>query len=125
MKMLIIMCYSLVFFSSRRRHTRCSRDWSSDVCSSDLQGIMEKYLSNVDGYALRIQTGGTLQVYTMGSVSWAQASGSTVLSAGTWYHVAAVFDGGALRLYLNGAPDGTAATTFAPGDATGPRESRG
>src|SRR2546429_6232942 len=24
------------FFSSRSRHTRCSRDWSSDVCSSDL-----------------------------------------------------------------------------------------
>src|ERR1041385_2757857 len=24
------------FFSSRRRHTICSRDWSSDVCSSDL-----------------------------------------------------------------------------------------
>src|SRR5436305_8649679 len=27
---------SLFFFSSRRRHTRCGRDWSSDVCSSDL-----------------------------------------------------------------------------------------
>src|SRR3989449_8146901 len=27
---------SVFFFSSRRRHTRCSRDWSSDVCSSDL-----------------------------------------------------------------------------------------
>src|SRR2546429_2971726 len=27
------------FFSSRRRHTRCSRDWSSDVCSSDLLEI--------------------------------------------------------------------------------------
>src|SRR5205809_6370826 len=26
----------IFFFSSRRRHTRCSRDWSSDVCSSDL-----------------------------------------------------------------------------------------
>src|SRR6201994_3079040 len=26
----------LHFFSSRTRHTRCSRDWSSDVCSSDL-----------------------------------------------------------------------------------------
>src|SRR6266542_6082588 len=25
------------FFSSRRRHTRCYRDWSSDVCSSDLR----------------------------------------------------------------------------------------
>src|SRR5699024_11863655 len=27
---------SLFFFSSRRRHTRSKRDWSSDVCSSDL-----------------------------------------------------------------------------------------
>src|SRR5438067_725701 len=26
----------LIFFSSRRRHTRSKRDWSSDVCSSDL-----------------------------------------------------------------------------------------
>src|SRR2546422_1125468 len=26
----------IFFFSSRRRHTRCSRDWSSDVCSSNL-----------------------------------------------------------------------------------------
>src|SRR5690606_41113931 len=34
------------FFSSRRRHTRSSRDWSSDVCSSDLdagtQNIIEQ-----------------------------------------------------------------------------------
>src|SRR5690606_40762268 len=28
------------FFSSRRRHTRFSRDWSSDVCSSDL-GVLQ------------------------------------------------------------------------------------
>src|SRR5690606_10269692 len=28
--------YFYFFFSSRRRHTRFSRDWSSDVCSSDL-----------------------------------------------------------------------------------------
>src|SRR2546429_6855407 len=28
------------FFSSRRRHTRCSRDWSSDVCSSDLFALL-------------------------------------------------------------------------------------
>src|SRR5438045_849414 len=27
------------FFSSRRRHTRCLSDWSSDVCSSDLLGL--------------------------------------------------------------------------------------
>src|SRR5207247_5675128 len=28
--------YSIFSFSSRRRHTRSTRDWSSDVCSSDL-----------------------------------------------------------------------------------------
>src|SRR5207247_7667347 len=28
------------FFSSRRRHTRSTRDWSSDVCSSDLPRIV-------------------------------------------------------------------------------------
>src|SRR5690606_39835690 len=33
------VCYHYIFFyfSSRRRHTRFSRDWSSDVCSSDLE----------------------------------------------------------------------------------------
>src|SRR5256884_900534 len=31
-----VVCVCFFFFSSRRRHTRCSRDWSSDVCSSDL-----------------------------------------------------------------------------------------
>src|SRR5205814_4878231 len=30
------------FFSSRRRHTRCLSDWSSDVCSSDL--VLAAYL---------------------------------------------------------------------------------
>src|SRR6266498_5177795 len=29
-------CQFGFFFSSRRRHTRCGRDWRSDVCSSDL-----------------------------------------------------------------------------------------
>src|SRR5690625_8021586 len=29
----------LFFFSSRRRHTRWPRDWSSDVCSSDLPAV--------------------------------------------------------------------------------------
>src|SRR2546429_2794589 len=37
------------FFSSRRRHTRCSRDWSSDVCSSDLIGIIMACVSLVAG----------------------------------------------------------------------------
>src|SRR5690606_37932830 len=32
----LVMAPYFFFFSSRRRHTRFSRDWSSDVCSSDL-----------------------------------------------------------------------------------------
>src|SRR5215475_7194061 len=38
------------FFSSRRRHTRFSRDWSSDVCSSDLElGYVEGQNILVEG----------------------------------------------------------------------------
>src|SRR5699024_3360672 len=33
----------LFFFSSRRRHTRSKRDWSSDVCSSDLVRAGERW----------------------------------------------------------------------------------
>src|SRR5690625_2752742 len=36
------------FFSSRRRHTRWPRDWSSDVCSSDLNGDLI-FHKNTDG----------------------------------------------------------------------------
>src|SRR5699024_11986815 len=32
----------LFFFSSRRRHTRSKRDWSSDVCSSDLDVLLAR-----------------------------------------------------------------------------------
>src|SRR6266513_5908202 len=32
----MIYIFIFFFFSSRRRHTRSKRDWSSDVCSSDL-----------------------------------------------------------------------------------------
>src|SRR5205814_4929469 len=42
------------FFSSRRRHTRCLSDWSSDVCSSDLiteiytpRGALVRFLTDV------------------------------------------------------------------------------
>src|SRR3712207_6974762 len=38
------------FFSSRRRHTRYWRDWSSDVCSSDLDRLARnQQLDRVDG----------------------------------------------------------------------------
>src|SRR5207302_7906184 len=46
------------FFSSRRRHTRFSRDWSSDVCSSDLKwgvvGFSEALRKEVQGSGIRV-----------------------------------------------------------------------
>src|SRR3712207_7715486 len=39
----------LFFFSSRRRHTRYWRDWSSNVCSSDLESNPPFRFSNVRG----------------------------------------------------------------------------
>src|SRR5437588_6182437 len=38
----VVGCYWLFFFSSRRRHTRSLCDWSSDVCSSDLNQRLAK-----------------------------------------------------------------------------------
>src|SRR5690606_23566992 len=38
----LVLLFILFFFSSRRRHTRFSRDWSSDVCSSDLYLIIDQ-----------------------------------------------------------------------------------
>src|SRR2546429_5802237 len=45
---------SFFFFSSRRRHTRCSRDWSSDVCSSDLLSHASFYFHFISS-RLRLQ----------------------------------------------------------------------
>src|SRR5690554_7302151 len=45
--MICLFVFFFFFFSSRRRHTRCGRDWSSDVCSSDLIMLEEFPLTNV------------------------------------------------------------------------------
>src|SRR5204863_6393006 len=54
------------FFSSRRRHTRSLRDWSSDVCSSDLQigGFSESDSSNPPIWLIRVRCANTVGVAT-------------------------------------------------------------
>src|SRR5699024_11874676 len=42
--------YENVFFSSRRRHTRSKRDWSSDVCSSDLDEPLMEIRGAIEGF---------------------------------------------------------------------------
>src|SRR5699024_7118092 len=41
---------NLFFFSSRRRHTRSKRDWSSDVCSSDLGHLKSNDFFEMETY---------------------------------------------------------------------------
>src|SRR5690606_40267395 len=53
---------SYFFFSSRRRHTRFSRDWSSDVCSSDLTCV--KYRLPIKIFVLKNNT--------LGMIRWEQ-----------------------------------------------------
>src|SRR5206468_5555174 len=47
-----------LFFSSRRRHTRSDRDWSSDVCSSDLPDLnLSESIQRIPGVALARDAG--------------------------------------------------------------------
>src|SRR5690606_3788657 len=57
--------FSFFFFSSRRRHTRFSRDWSSDVCSSDLAsstGVSSS--SSASGSAVSSSSAGSVSTGT-------------------------------------------------------------
>src|SRR3712207_9326121 len=47
----------MFFFSSRRRHTRYWRDWSSDVCSSDLEAKTQIAITNGGGLRCPIEKG--------------------------------------------------------------------
>src|SRR5690554_8172368 len=69
------------FFSSRRRHTRCGRDWSSDVCSSDLL----IFASDFEGLVLHVALRGR---------TWEQVQDNEavlVLAAGENWHEAVLY----------------------------------
>src|SRR5207249_8771374 len=50
------------FFSSRRRHTSSKRDWSSDVCSSDLDRVLAKDPSFAPAYGGLVAALATMSV---------------------------------------------------------------
>src|SRR3989442_2405034 len=57
---------SCFFFSSRRRHTRCGRDWSSDVCSSDLV-TPENWGKAIGAYVRTLVTPSPFDAYLEGN----------------------------------------------------------
>src|SRR5690606_32902368 len=80
---------SVFFFSSRRRHTRFSRDWSSDVCSSDLPLTGRALVLTVasEGETSGRRGGGQAEVAvavfhgTTSSARWRHARKSTTAAA--------------------------------------------
>ena len=50
--------------------------------------------------------------------SYTAVAGSTAMSLNAWHHIAGVYDGSQMRVYLDGVLDGTAAATMAPGNNT-------
>src|SRR5699024_9392321 len=77
---------SSFFFSSRRRHTRSKRDWSSDVCSSDL--IYENYTdlmgngSESDFKSVVVGRGKQRQNFTTKIVSYGENTNGMILKHG-------------------------------------------
>src|SRR5690606_10687073 len=67
------------FFSSRRRHTRFSRDWSSDVCSSDLKNVKEKTAQSSSKNPVIAPT--SLLIYSVQVLAALNSSCTSILSS--------------------------------------------
>src|SRR5471030_1372588 len=120
---LVVVCF---FFSSRRRHTRCLSDWSSDVCSSDLSGTNNFTASGY--YRTRNENCSDLtDVSTCHGFVGTNAAGLPFNPGNFTTHVAGTWAGGPIvknKLFAFGAyeqqNDNRPLTTFSsnPGGAT-------
>jgi hypothetical protein len=72
------------------------------VVSEDIQGAW------ADGRGFFVDVNGGKARFIVGDAAgWKIATGATTLQAGVWYHVAGVYDGSSVKVYLNGQLDGS------------------
>jgi PKD repeat protein len=94
--------------------------WIKRAAMGVQHGIVEKYgcageAAKLGGYTLRVGADNKLTFHTEDDCSTGSSViGGTTLLSNIWYHVAGEWDGTQLRVYVNGALDGTVATTRAP-----------
>ena len=68
--------------------------------------------ASAEDYALFLYSGNRLKMDISDGSSVSSVLSPTSQAAGTWYHVAGVYDGSSVTLYLNGVQSGTTATTL-------------
>jgi hypothetical protein len=75
---------------------------------------------NSSSFALRVNNNATVSLFWENpSSTFPQATSTTALTSGTWYHIVGVWDGTTRRVYINGVQDGTNATAQARADVGG------
>src|SRR6185369_17849315 len=97
------------FFSSRRRHTRFKCDWSSDVCSSDLEGTVESVTDTT--LTLKTASGQTIQVALNGSTTYHAQTDATASDVTTGGKVLVRLSGRGGFVGGNGGPAASGAPT--------------
>jgi hypothetical protein len=83
-------------------------------------GIVERYDGPANnGYILRLVGGNRIQAWVLGATAAVNVTGTVAVAPGAWHHVAAVYDGTTLSVYVDGQQDGSVAATVAPGAGAG------
>jgi uncharacterized repeat protein (TIGR01451 family) len=96
--------------------------WVKTNSTANQQGIIERYnwlTEDNGGFVLRLIPGGKLLFGTVRNANeYEFVTGVTSLTTGGWHHVAGVFDGQQLRVYVDGNLDGAKDSTLFPAEGT-------
>jgi len=77
-----------------------AEEWANDIWAGCI--ISKEAGSPDEGYSLRCGANGRVGFNMSVDGTWQEANSSEILGLNTWYHVAGVYDGATMKLYLNG-----------------------
>ena len=95
--------------------------------STSYQHVLERgdWFQNQMSYDLTVSEGKVRLDIMQSNGSYVAVIGNTAMTLNAWHHIAGVYDGSQMRVYLDGVLDGTSTATMAPGNnSTGNRFTR-